>query len=200
MLSGGAVDLPERQRTIEAAIRWSYDLLTEPEQQLFARLSVFAGGARLEEIEAVCGPELPIAVLDGLATLVDQSLLLTVDGGGDSRFRMLHVIRQFAAVRLAEMGEEDEIDRRHLLAYIDLAEQASAQFKGKQRNQWLDRIARDHDNIRAALDWAMEPSPHGGSGRHADTSSKGRGGPPRCSPSPTPTPTGGRRRWKRWQA
>lgn len=156
MLSGGAVDLPERQRTIEAAIRWSYDLLTEPEQQLFARLSVFAGGARLEEIEAVCGPDLPIAVLDGLATLVDQSLLLTVDGGGDSRFRMLHVIRQFAAVRLAEMGEEDEIDRRHLLAYIDLAEQASAQFKGKQRNQWLDRIARDHDNIRAALDWAME--------------------------------------------
>src|SRR5690606_41373546 len=73
-LAGGLVDRPERQRTIEGAIRWSHDLLSEPERRLFARLAVFAGGARLEEIEAVCGPDLPIPVLEGLATLVDQSL------------------------------------------------------------------------------------------------------------------------------
>src|SRR5690606_22450653 len=140
MLSGGAVDLPERQRTIEAAIRWSYDLLSEPERLLFARLSVFAGGGRLEEIEEVCATGLPISVLDGLATLVDQSLVMSMDGAGDSRFRMLHVIRQFAAARLSDFG---------------LTEEASHHFKCGHRNLWLDRVARDHDNVRAALDWAI---------------------------------------------
>ncbi|HLU52069.1 MAG TPA: adenylate/guanylate cyclase domain-containing protein [Acidimicrobiia bacterium] len=155
MLSGGAVDLPERQRTIEAAIRWSYDLLSEPERLLFARLSVFAGGGRLEEIEEVCATGLPISVLDGLATLVDQSLVMSMDGAGDSRFRMLHVIRQFAAARLSDFGEEETIRRRHLLAYIGLTEEASHHFKCGHRNLWLDRVARDHDNVRAALDWAI---------------------------------------------
>lgn len=154
MLSGGLVDLPERQRTIEGAIRWSYDLLSEPERRLFARLAVFAGGARLEEIEAVCGPDLPIPVLEGLATLVDQSLLMATEAGGDPRFRMLHVIRQFATARLAESGERRDIELRHLHAFISLAEEASRHFKCGHRNQWLDRIARDHDNIRAALDRA----------------------------------------------
>lgn len=156
MLGSGAIDLPERQRTIEGAIRWSYDLLEVPEKQLFAHLAVFAGGARLEEIELVCGPSLSLDVLEGLSTLLDQSLIRAIDTDGESRFRLLHVIREFAAARLAESGEEDEIRRRHFQAYFELAERAAPELTGRHRRDWLNCLGRDHGNLRAALDWAIE--------------------------------------------
>ncbi|HLF59838.1 MAG TPA: adenylate/guanylate cyclase domain-containing protein, partial [Acidimicrobiia bacterium] len=157
MLSSGSVDLPERQRTIHGAIAWSYDLLDEPTRRLFARLSVFAGGARLEEIERVCGPasELGVDVLEGLGFLLDQSLLRRVDIDAVHRFRMLHVIREYAMGCLEEAGQNPELQWRHLEVYTELAEMVAPELLRKDRKLWLDVMESDHDNIRSALDWAM---------------------------------------------
>jgi tetratricopeptide (TPR) repeat protein len=157
MLSSGSVDLPARQRTIQSAIAWSHDLLDSPGRRLFARFSVFNGGARLEEIEAVCGPpeELGEDLIDGLSALVDQSLIFRVDVDGPPRFRMLHVIREFAIERLEESGEGPALARRHLVAYTDLVESAAPHLLQKDRKEWLDLLERDHDNVTAGLDWAV---------------------------------------------
>ncbi|MBM7502677.1 adenylate/guanylate cyclase domain-containing protein [Agromyces aurantiacus] len=149
----GAVDLPERQRTIEGAIAWSHDLLDEPVRRLFARLGVFAGGADLAQIERVCADP-GVDVLTGLAELVDQGLLRQVAGLDRARFRTLHVIREYALARLAESGEGDDVHRRHLQAYADWAEQLAPRLLGADRKAWLDRFDADHDNVRSALDWA----------------------------------------------
>jgi predicted ATPase/class 3 adenylate cyclase len=161
MLSSGSVDLPARQRTIHNAIAWSHDLLSPSGRRLFARFSVFNGGARLEEIEAVCGPheELGEEVIDGLSSLVDQSLIFRVDAatgvGGPPRFRMLHVIREFATERLEESGERSDLARRHLVAYTDLVESAVPHLLRKGRKEWLDLLESEHDNINSGLDWAV---------------------------------------------
>jgi predicted ATPase/class 3 adenylate cyclase len=157
MLSAGSVDLPERQRTIENTISWSHELLDEPERKLFARFAVFSGGARLEEVEAVCGPhdELGADLIDALSALVDQSLIQRVDGEGQLRFRMLHVIREFAQARLEASGEGPDLATRHLEAYTTYIEGAAPELLRRDRRQWLDLLEQDHDNIRAALDWAV---------------------------------------------
>ncbi len=157
MLSSGSVDLPERHRTIQAAISWSHGLLTEPERKLFARFSVFSGGARLEDIEEVCGPaeELGDDLINTLSTLVDHSLIMRVDADGEPRLRMLHVIREFAIERLAESGELDDLEERHLEVYTALVERAAPELLRRDRKQWLDLVEHDHDNIRAALDRAV---------------------------------------------
>jgi len=154
MLGSGAVDLPERQRTIEGAIAWSHSLLDEPHRRLFARLSVFAPGGRIEEIEQVCGAADGVDVIGGLGVLLDQSLLFPVTAGGQPRIRMLRVIREYAAARLGESGEEDEIRRRHVRVYTELVEAAAPRLRGRDRKRWLDTLEADHDNLRAALDWA----------------------------------------------
>jgi predicted ATPase/class 3 adenylate cyclase len=161
MLSSGSVDLPARQRTIQSTIAWSHDLLASSGRRLFARFSVFNGGARLEEIEAVCGPreELGDDLIDGLSTLVDQSLIFRVDDamrdGSPPRFRMLHVIREFASERLQESGEGATLARRHLVAYTSLVESAAPHLLQKDRKEWLDLLEREHDNLNSALDWAV---------------------------------------------
>ena len=157
MLSSGSVDLPERQRTIQGAISWSHDLLAEPERRLFARFSVFGGGARLEEVEAVCGPsdELGDDLINALSVLVDHSLIRRVDSEGHPRLRMLHVIREYASERLGESGEADELRRRHADAYATYAEKVAPELLRKDRRTWLDLLEQDHDNIRIALDWAV---------------------------------------------
>jgi predicted ATPase/class 3 adenylate cyclase len=152
-LGSGAVDLPERQRTIDGAIAWSHDLLDEPVQRLFARLGVFAGGADLDQIERVCADE-GVEILDGLAELVDQGLLRRVKGTARARFRTLQVIREYALARLARDGSADAVHRRHLEAYTDLAEEIQPHLMGADRKDWLDRFDADHDNVRSALDWA----------------------------------------------
>lgn len=150
----GPIDLPERQRTIEGAIAWSHDLLDPPVRELFARLGVFAGGGDLEQIEAVCG-DLGADILGGLAELVDQGLLRQVAApGGRARFRMLHVIREVALLKLEASGSGEAIHRRHLEAYADWAEEVAAHVMGEDRSAWLDRFDADHDNVRTALDWA----------------------------------------------
>ena len=158
VLSAGARDLPERQQTLRGAIAWSHDLLGPGERRLLARLSAFVGGAELDSAEAICGPETEldgVDVLDGLMALADQSLVRAETIDGETRFRMLDTIREFARERLAESGERPEIERRHSSTFLVLAESLSGKLSGDEQRRWLGRIERDHDNIRAVLDRAV---------------------------------------------
>ena len=163
VLTAGSRDLPERQQTLRGAIAWSYDLLDEPGRRLLDRLSVFRGGWGLETAEAVCGPddELGVGVFDGMAALVDQSLVRVddtagPDTGGDAgpRFTMLETIREYAAERLLERGETEALASRHAHAMLELAERAAPHLAGAEQRVWLDRLEREHDNLRAATEWA----------------------------------------------
>ena len=138
----GSADAPDRQRTLRATIEWSYGLLEPDERDLFATLSVFAGGANLDAVEQVCsvegdgGPD----IVDVLLSLVDKNLLRRsedVDGG--PRFAMLETIRQFAAERLVAEGRLDAVRRRHAEHYVARAEEASAGIMGPDMGRWLDR-------------------------------------------------------------
>ncbi|HXG77414.1 MAG TPA: tetratricopeptide repeat protein [Gaiellaceae bacterium] len=143
LLTGGARDAPERQRTLRATIEWSHDLLSPEEQRLFARLAVFRGGCTLETAEAVCEAE-----LDDLQSLVEKSLLRFSSG----RYWMLETIRELAVEKLAEGGEAEELRRRHAEHFLALAEEAEPHVSGADPVPWLDRLEREHDNLRAALD------------------------------------------------
>jgi predicted ATPase/class 3 adenylate cyclase len=159
LLAGGAHNLPERQRTLRGAIDWSHELLDEPERALFARLSVFSGGATIESAEAVCNPnaEVGIETLDGLASLVDKSLVReTETADGDPRFGMLETIREYGRERLRERRDAEETARRHAEHFLALAEEAEPHFLGTEAAAWLDRWEREHDNVRAALGWTIE--------------------------------------------
>jgi predicted ATPase/class 3 adenylate cyclase len=154
ILTGGARDLPERQRTLRATIEWSHGLLRPEEQRLFARLGIFNGGWSLDAAEAVCGPGLDIEILDGLGSLVDHSLVRPVEiANGESRFTMLETIREFAIERLASSGEEGELRRRHAEHFLDLAEEAEPHLTRQDSRAWLARLKGEHDNLRADLDW-----------------------------------------------
>ena len=157
LLDRGGRDLPARQQTLRGAIGWSHDLLDEPTRRLFARLSVFAGGARLDAIESVCGPgdDLGTDVLGGLEDLVDQSLVQGADVHGEPRFSMLQTVHEFAAERLAASGEIETIRRRHAEAYLAFAERAAPELVGSDQRSWLDLLEHEHDNIGAAVDWAV---------------------------------------------
>jgi predicted ATPase/class 3 adenylate cyclase len=139
----GGRDADPRQQTLRATIAWSYDLLTPEEQRLFARLSVFRGGCTLEAAEEVCE-----AGLDTLHSLVDKSLLRVREG---ERFWMLETIREYAAERLQESGEADELMRGHAEHFLALSEEAYPNLRGNPK-EWLDRLEAEHDNLRAALD------------------------------------------------
>lgn len=156
MLSSGSVDLPERQQTISNAIEWGYDLLSPDVQTLFCRLGVFSGGARLDEIETLCARwDLGSDLFDGLETLVDQSLIGSLAFDGMPRFRMLHVIREFALDRLEATTEAAETHRAHLEVFLDLTERTAPEFLKKDRNLWLDVLETEHDNIRTAIQWGL---------------------------------------------
>jgi predicted ATPase/class 3 adenylate cyclase len=154
MLTGGARDLPARQQTLRSAIGWSYDLLEEPEQKLFRRLSAFVGGFSLEAAEAVCHgePDQKLELLDGIASLVDKSLLLQVagpdpDSASEARFTMLETIREFGQECLTQSEEAEPIRRQHARFFLALAE--------AERDR-PERLMGDWDNLRAALGWALE--------------------------------------------
>jgi predicted ATPase/class 3 adenylate cyclase len=155
---GGARDLPARQRTLERTIAWSYDLLDDPSRRLLARLSVFAGGFRLEEGEAVGGPdgELGVEWLEALTTLSEHSLVQPMAGPDLPRFRLLETIRMFGATRLADAGDAATIHRRHATAYLALAEEAAQHMPGGDQVPWLDRLSIEHDNLRGAMTWAIQ--------------------------------------------
>jgi predicted ATPase len=153
VLATGGTDVPLRQRTLRGAIDWSYQLLNTAEQTLFARLAIFAGGCTLEAAAAVCNPsgELGLETIDGIATLVDQSLLRQTGDGGESRFGLLETIREYGHDRLAANGGLDAIGQRHLRYFKDLAAIGERHFVGLDQAAWLDRFEREHDNVRAAL-------------------------------------------------
>jgi predicted ATPase len=154
LLKSGARDRPARHQTLRHAIGWSYDLLGEEEQRLFRRLAVFAGGCTLEAIEAVC--ECPDA-LDGLATLVDHSLVRRGESRGEEpQFSLLETIRLFGLDKLREAGEEDALCEAHASYFAELAERAEPELTRSQQGAWFDRLEEEHDNFRAALAWASE--------------------------------------------
>ena len=160
LLDRGGRDLPARQQTLRGAIGWSHDLLDEPTRRLFARLSVFAGGARLDAIESVCGPagDLGTDVLGGLEDLVDQSLVQGAEVHGEARYSMLQTIHGYAAERLAASDEIEAIRRRHAKTYLDLAERAAPELIGSDQRTWLDLLEQEHDNVGAAIDYAVATS------------------------------------------
>ncbi len=149
LLTGGARDAPERQRTLRATIEWSYDLLDEAAKELLVRLSVFAGSFPLDAAEDVCEAD-----LDGLAALVDSSLLKPI---GDDRFLMLETIREYALERL-EHTDEMELRQRHATFFSALAEQAY-EHRLVAEAKWSARLELDHDDLRAALDWLSANHP-----------------------------------------
>ena len=155
LLSAGSRDLPERQQTLRGAIAWSYDLLDEGARRLVDRLSVFRGGCEIETAELVCGPASDLGgdVFDGLSGLVDHSLVRIDDTHAEPRFQMLESIREFAAEQLEARGEMATIRDRHASAMADLAERAQPHLSGVEQRTWLDHLEREHDNLRAALDW-----------------------------------------------
>jgi predicted ATPase/class 3 adenylate cyclase len=158
ILTSGARSLPERQRTLRAAIAWSYDLLDPVERRLFGRLSVFAGGWTFESAEAVCDPEaLGVDALDGLTSLVDKSLVRRVESPGrPPRFAMLETIREFGREQLETSGDQAPVLRRHAEHFLDLAVTAEPHLTGADQGEWLDRCDAEHANIRAALRWAID--------------------------------------------
>jgi tetratricopeptide (TPR) repeat protein len=159
LLTGGARDLPPHQRTLRSTIDWSHDVLHADEQILFRRLSVFAGGCTLEAAQAVCtaGDDLPQDVLDGLASLSDKSLLRLTEGvAGAPRFTMLETIREYALEQLNLSGEAKALRRRHAAYFLDLAERAAPQLHRAEQQTWLARLEAEHDNLRAALTWALD--------------------------------------------
>ncbi len=156
-LGGGSRDLPDRQQTLTGAIAWSYDLLEPSARRLMARFSVFARGAGLEQAESVCGPadEVGVDVTTGLDELADQSLLRRMPDFEDPRLLMLQTIREYAGERLEESGESELIQDRHAAAYTAMAVEAQGHLFGGERKSVLDRLERDLDNFRAALDWSI---------------------------------------------
>jgi predicted ATPase len=190
LLTGGSRTALPRQQTLQALIDWSYDLLSEPERALLRRLSVFAGGFTLEAAESVASDEDQEAgngnratrksslakadVLDVLLRLVDKSLV-TLERDeieGDTRYRLLETIRQYALERLLEGGgvEAARARGRHLVFCLALAEQAETWLRGPEQMAWLDQLDLEHDNLRAALDWSLGASEVGGDGAQADRS------------------------------
>ena len=155
--TAGSRDLPDRQRTLRNAIAWSHDLLDEPVRRVFHRLSVFAGGAGLDELEVVVGDDgSGLDPLEGISHLVDHSLLAQSAPAGEPRFQMLETIRDFARERLEESGDRPAVCRRHVEAYLALVERAHPELIGGDRDRWLARLERDRRNVEAALDWALE--------------------------------------------
>ena len=152
VLASAAQDLPERQRTMRGAIDWSFNLLNPDEQLLFARLSAFRGGFTLDGAEqVVLGPGLEVDIFDGLASLADKSLLRTVEAGVETRFAMLETIREYATERLSAAADADDVRRRHADHYFGLAMQSESHLTGADQREWLDRLEREHDNLRAAF-------------------------------------------------
>jgi predicted ATPase/class 3 adenylate cyclase len=157
LLKGGARDLPARHQTLRQAVGWSYDLLNESEKLLFRRLAVFVSGSTIEAAEAVCNVkgDIGLDLIDGISALVDKSLLRQVDRpDGEPRFIMLETIREYGLETLVAGGEADDTQRVHAEYFLKLAEEAEPELTGPHQKNWLDRLEADHDNFRAALNWA----------------------------------------------
>ncbi|HJT55687.1 MAG TPA: LuxR C-terminal-related transcriptional regulator, partial [Ktedonobacteraceae bacterium] len=176
VLTGGVKDAPARQQTLRNTIAWSYRLLDAAEQRLFRQFSVFVGGSTLEAIEAISGASTDdvrtgqtrattrvaptddkMGLLDLLASLIDKSLLRQTEQEADEpRFAMLETIREYARECLVASGEEAASHQAHAAYYLGLAEQSETVLGGPQQMVWLERLEREHGNLRAALHWSIE--------------------------------------------
>jgi non-specific serine/threonine protein kinase len=155
LLTGGSRTALPRHQTLRAVVDWSYETLTAPERRLFEELSVFVGGFGLEAAEGVCDPG--DAVPEVLTHLVDKSLVSAEHGGTASyRYRLLETLRAYGLERLGEHGGADRVRARHAAWFLGLAAEAAEGLRGPRQGDWLDRLAADHDNLRAALDWSLE--------------------------------------------
>jgi len=159
LLTGGPVDVPARQRTLREAIAWSYELLDDTERALFRRVCAFAGGWTLEAAETVAHPgtEFGRDVLEVLGSLVDKSLIHRVPTLSEAlRFRMLETIREFGREQLDAADEAEATRDRHAAHFLEVAEKAEPHLRGVDQKRWLDELEVEHDNLRAALRWAID--------------------------------------------
>ncbi|TFH36087.1 MAG: tetratricopeptide repeat protein [Anaerolineales bacterium] len=167
LLKGGALDAPERHRTLFATIDWSYKLLSEKEQGLLRSLSVFSGGFSLQAAEKVyCVPDGEVTashdssfeygVMEGIASLLDKSLIRQEDIGADPRYAMLEMIREHALMKMKESGQEREIRWRHANHFLAMAEDANDHLRGPEQTLWLEQLEIDLNNIRSALRWFLQ--------------------------------------------
>jgi non-specific serine/threonine protein kinase len=155
-LTAGVKNLPDRHQTLREAIFWSYRLLNPDEQKVFCRLAAFVGGASLDAAKAVCADGEEIDILAVTASLVNKSLLQqSRQTDGHARYSMLESIRQFGLEQLATLGELDSTRRRHAAYFLSLAESAEPQLITAAQGAWLDRLERDHDNLREVLRWSL---------------------------------------------
>jgi predicted ATPase/class 3 adenylate cyclase len=148
----GPIDLPERQRTLRATIDWSYGLLSESQRELHQALAVFVGGCTLDDARALAGSA---SFLGDLESLVTGSLLRSDVSEGEVRLFMLETVREDALARLTASGELEDLRRRHAERLLEHARAAEAGLAGPDQAEWLDRLERELDNIRAALDWLL---------------------------------------------
>jgi predicted ATPase/DNA-binding SARP family transcriptional activator len=182
LLTGGNRTALPRHQTLRATMDWSYGLLSETEQMLLRRLSVFAGGWTLSAAEAVCADTLPPAphlrgelssvngglrgvrvpgirpdeILDLLTQLVDKSLVLAEEQDKEARYRLLETVRQYGREKLIEAGEVEVVSKRHLDWYLSLAERSEPELRRPNQIVWFKRLEVERDNLRAALAWSLE--------------------------------------------
>jgi predicted ATPase/DNA-binding CsgD family transcriptional regulator len=158
LLSAGGRTAVPRQHTLHATIDWSHELLSEEERTLFRRLSVFAGGFSLEAAESVCiGEDVErVEVLGLLSHLVDKSLVVAREEGGESRYRLLETVRQYGREKLEASADAEEARRRHTGFYLALAEEAEPRLKGHQQVEWMERLEVENQNLRAATQRLLE--------------------------------------------
>jgi DNA-binding CsgD family transcriptional regulator len=156
LLTGGSRTVMPRQQTLRASVQWSFDLLRDHERVVLRRLSTFAGGFSLDAAEAVAAGEGidTYDVLDLLTSLVDKSLVVADDTNGGTRYRLLETIRQFGRERLLDAGEGPSVRDRHLAWFLAFAEQAKPNLVTRDQLRWLADLEQEHDNLRAALQWA----------------------------------------------
>ncbi|HEX6483080.1 MAG TPA: protein kinase [Ktedonobacteraceae bacterium] len=160
VLTSGAQDVPARQQTLYNTLAWSYNLLDAEEQRLFRRLSAFACCCTLAALEAIYRDlgDMPAYVLDGVASLIDKSLVQMEQEGEEPRFGMLQTIHEFGLEVLQVGGEMESTRRAHAAYYLALAEEAEPELVGPQQAAWLERLEQENDNLRVALQWLLEPA------------------------------------------
>jgi predicted ATPase len=160
LLTSGARDLPERQRTLRNTLDWSFGLLDPGERALFSRLGVFAGTFSLSAAEAICGealgPRSSEPVIDTLGSLVDDSLVRRQNPAGEPRFRLLDTIREYALERLHDGAEWQDAHDRHAAYFVAIVKPAEEELSDPGQLAWLDRLETEHDNLRAAMSWLLE--------------------------------------------
>jgi predicted ATPase len=159
VLTGGAYDLPERQRALRATIEWSYDLLSARERRLLRRLAVFIGGCTLSAVEelyhAIDGPE--ASIFDAVTSLMDKSFVQQrEEGNSEPRLVMLETVREYAWEALSDDTEMEAVRQAHAMYYLALAEEAAPYLYGTEQDRWLKRLEREQGNLRAAQQWLVE--------------------------------------------